>query len=221
MAQNTSQHRAAFQAVPVATTWLLSGSRAILALLGGLFITFSFSITSIALALIVFGSYTVLYGLAILLWFPKVQDRAVKNASLIIAVTNIAAGAVGLIFIQSETISTFLLLVTIWAAITGFAELYLGFAKKGKFAEHRDWLFAGAMSCFLALGMLLIDPNYRKDYLVPGGSAAPDYAGTVTGSLFGIGVFGVYLIVIGVFLFIGAYSLRNPELDTAAEGNGN
>lgn len=212
MAQNELLH----DRPPVATNWLLSGSRAILALIGGLVITFTFSMTSVSLGLAIFAFYTILFGIASYIWFPKVSNRAVKNSSILIGAVSIVSGIIALIMmlLDDATVSHFLLLVTIWAAITGFAELYLGFSKKGKFAEQRDWLFGGVVTCLLALAALLIDPNYRQDYVVPGGDKLPDYEGAVTGSLFGIGVFGVYLIVIGVFLLIGAYSLRNPQQES-------
>ena len=215
MAQNALLH----DRPPVATSWLLNGSRAIFALIGGLVITFTFSFSSVTLGLAVFASYTVLFGIATFIWFPKVDNRAVRNASIAIGAASILASIIGFVMmaIHDATVSHFLLLVTVWAAITGFAELYLGFSKKGKFAEQRDWLFGGVMTCLLALATLIIDPNYRQDFVVPGKDELPDYEGAVTGSLFGVGVFGVYLIVIGVFLFIGAYSLRTPQ--QRIEGN--
>lgn len=206
------QHHAVPIPTPVATHWLHAGSRGLAALAAGLVIAFTTSIQTPALGLAVFAGYTVVLGLVSFIFFPKGDAVAVKNSAIVVgAVSIIAAGTALFYFFAQPTAAVFILIVSIWAAVTGFAEIYLGFSKKQKFAESRDWLIIGSLTGLLALATVLIDPNFRLEYMLPGDGVAPDFEGAVTGSLNAVGTFGVYLIIVGLLLLIGAYSLKEPS----------
>jgi uncharacterized membrane protein HdeD (DUF308 family) len=76
--------------------------------------------------------------------------------------------------------------VAVWAAVTGILELLAGLRLRGRTAAARDWIAAGALTALLALVFVLLplDP--------------------VTA----VGLLGAYLVVLGVLLLIGGFSLK-------------
>ncbi|MFJ8895175.1 DUF308 domain-containing protein, partial [Leifsonia sp. NPDC102414] len=86
-------------------------------------------------------------------------------------------------------------LVTVWAALTGFLELYSGIRNRGRDAAARDWLITGALTAVLAVAFLLIPSD----------------------ALLSIGLFGAWAVIVGVFQGIGAVSQRSASRAVAAE----
>jgi hypothetical protein len=152
--------------------------RAVLALLGGLFITFSQSHAAV-IGLSVFALFTLLSAIGVIL----IERKAKTKRVLSLAVVSIIASVMSLVaIVQSLGIESdssrlvFLMLVSGWALITAAIELYL--ASREGFAERagRDYLISAVFS--LALGGLFL-------------LASPDVVSAV-------GFFGAYLILLGV-----------------------
>lgn len=152
--------------------------RAVLALLGGLFITFSQSHAAV-IGLSVFALFTLLSAIGVIV----IERKAKTKRALSLAVVSIIAFVMSLVaIVQSLGIESdssrlvFLMLVSGWALITAAIELYL--ASREGFAERagRDYLISAVFS--LALGGLFL-------------LASPDVVSAV-------GFFGAYLILLGV-----------------------
>lgn len=174
--------------------------RAILALAGGLFITFSQSHAAV-IGLSVFIAFALLTAITTLL----VDTRAGQKKLLPLSIVNLIGGLFGLVaFIQSggfgtdwyaaaqsaETYSAassqlglLLTIVAGWALVVGALEIYL--ASKEGFSERsgRDFLISAFFSLALAALFLLV---------------APDVVSSV-------GFFGAYLILLGVHWGIAAF----------------
>lgn len=199
---------------PVATHWLHPGIRGLAALIAGLILTFTTAFWTPEFGLYIFAVYTLIFAIVTLAFFPKTTVKSVKNVAVFISVINLVATLAAIFYALAQpTTMVFILIVAIWGSATGFAELYLGFSKKQKFAESRDWLILGFMSVILATATILIDPNFRLEYVLPGDGDTPAYEGAVTGPLNALGILCIYLIIVGLFLVIGAYSLREPETE--------
>ena len=97
-----------------------------------------------------------------------VDERGIRSLFLVNAIATVTAG---LLAVSVPGGLPFLLyLVSVWAAVTGFVELYAGLRARGRTPAARDWIAAGA---FTAVGLL-----------------------------------GAYLVILGVYLVIGGFSLK-------------
>ncbi|MEY3971936.1 MAG: hypothetical protein RLY84_329 [Actinomycetota bacterium] len=163
--------------------------RAVFALAGGLFITFSQSHAAV-IGLTVFAAFALLTGIATLV----VERKATQRKLLPLSIVKIVAGLLAVIaFVQSGGFATaqtatntqlglLLTIVAGWAIVVGAIEIYL--ASKEGFAnrEGRDFLISAIFSLALAVLFLLV---------------SPDVVSTV-------GFFGAYLILLGVHWGIAA-----------------
>lgn len=152
--------------------------RAVFALLGGLFITFSQSHAAVV-GLAVFALFTLLSSIGLFLSELKLKPKKLLPISVVSLIAAAMSGVAIFQTLDSESDSArlvFLMLVAGWALITGAIELYLasreGFSERG----GRDYLISAIFS--LALGGLFI-------------IASPDVVSAV-------GFFGAYLILLGV-----------------------
>jgi phosphotransferase system glucose/maltose/N-acetylglucosamine-specific IIC component len=174
--------------------------RAVFALAGGLFITFSQSHAAV-IGLSVFIAFALLTSFTTLI----VERRTGQKKLLPISVVNLIGGLLALVaFIQSGGFATdwyaasqsgetyspatsqlglFLTIVAGWALVVGAIEIYL--ASKEGFSERsgRDFLISAFFSLALAALFLLV---------------APDVVSSV-------GFFGAYLILLGVHWGIAAF----------------
>ena len=125
-----------------------------------------------------------------------IDDRGIRSLFLITAIATVAAG---LLAVTVPGALPFLLyLVSIWAAVTGFVELYAGLRARGRTPAARDWIAAGAFTAILALVFLLLPPD------------------PVTA----VGLLGGYFVILGVYLVIGGFSLKWAVApDAAASGS--
>lgn len=152
--------------------------RAVFALLGGLFITFSQSHAAVV-GLSVFALFTLLSSIGLFISELKLKPKKLLPISVVSLIAAAMSGVAIFQTLDSESDSArlvFLMLVAGWALITGAIELYLasreGFSERG----GRDYLISAIFS--LALGGLFI-------------IASPDVVSAV-------GFFGAYLILLGV-----------------------
>lgn len=177
--------------------WIVPVARAVVALIPAAVITFSPN-HSAQFGLIVFGAFAVLSGVltGILSW-RMLGDPVTRNLFVIQGVVGVVAGALALA-VNGGGLGFFLYLVSVWAAITGFVELYSGVRVRSRRGTHkhgaaRDWMFTGILTAILALVFLLLPPN----------------------DVVSVGLLGAYFVVLGVFLLIGGFSLKFTATDAA------
>ena len=75
--------------------------------------------------------------------------------------------------------------MSVWAAVTGFIELYAGIRPRAH-PGRRDWIAAGGFTALLAIVFLLLPPD----------------------AVTAVGLLGGYLVILGVYLVIGGFSLK-------------
>ena len=167
-----------------AHSWVVPVVRGLLALVPSAVITFSQN-HSPEFGLLVFGVWAIVAGLVVgALSMRLVAGRGIRSLFLVTAVVTVTAGllAVGV----PGGLPFLLYLVSVWAAVTGFVELYAGIRSRGHAPGARDWIAVGAFTAVLALVFLLLPPD------------------PVTA----VGLLGGYFVIVGVYLVIGGLSLK-------------
>ncbi|BDZ54803.1 hypothetical protein [Agromyces marinus] len=171
-----------------AGAWLLPVIRGAVAIVPSVVITFSQD-HSPMLGLAVFGWWAL--GAGALIGALSARLIADRRSRWIFVANGVITAAAGLIALQlvvggSASVALFTFTVAVWAAVTGILELFAGIRARGRIAAARDWLAVGGLTAALALVFVLfpLDP--------------------VTA----VGLFGAYLVVIGVLLVIGGLSLK-------------
>ncbi|MFC6356250.1 DUF308 domain-containing protein [Luethyella okanaganae] len=172
-------------AAHTAPEWIVPLVRAILAVVPAVVITFSPD-HSPESGLIVFGCWALATGLVVgALSLRRFGDRVSRSLFAANGVITTAAGILAL-GLFGGGLGFFLYLVTVWAALTGFLELYAGLRVRGRSTSSRDWLTAGGLTAVLAIVFLLLPPN----------------------AVVAVGLLGAYLVILAVFLGIAAFSLK-------------
>jgi uncharacterized membrane protein HdeD (DUF308 family) len=164
--------------------WVVPVVRGLLALVPAAVITFSQN-HSPAFGLLVFGVWATVAGLVVgALSMRLMADRGIRSLFIVTAVVTVVAG---LLAVSVPGGLPFLLyLVSVWAAVTGFVELYAGLRVRGRTASARDWIAAGGLTAVLAIVFLLLPPD----------------------AVTAVGLLGGYLVILGVYLVIGGFSLK-------------
>jgi uncharacterized membrane protein HdeD (DUF308 family) len=168
--------------------------RAIIALIPAAVITFTPN-HSAEFGLFTFGGFALLSGLFLAILSARtLADPVARNLFLVQGIVGAVAGALALGF-HSGGLGFFLYLVSVWGAVTGFLELYSGVrVRGGRSASARDWLVAGVATAVLALAFLLLPPHV----------------------VVSVGLFGAYLVMLGVYLLIAGLSLKWAATDAVA-----
>lgn len=165
--------------------WIVALVRAGIALVVGAVITFTANHSAVT-GLIAFGAFAVANGLTLSLGSFTATDRVVRRVFLAIGVLGVVAGVIALV-VHTAGLGALLYLVSVWAALTGFAELYCGLrARRVGHPAARDLLLVGGLTAVLALVFLFIPAD----------------------PVLAVGLFGAYAIIIGVYLAIGAFTLK-------------
>lgn len=164
--------------------WVVPVLRGLFALVPAAVITFSPNHAP-ELGLLVFGVWAIVSGLVVgALSMRLVDDRGIRSLFLVNAIATVTAG---LLAVSVPGGLPFLLyLVSVWAAVTGFVELYAGLRARSRTPAARDWIAAGAFTAVLAIVFLLLPPD----------------------SVTAVGLLGAYLVILGVYLVIGGFSLK-------------
>ena len=165
-------------------SWVVPVVRGLLALVPAAVITFSPN-HSPELGLVVFGAWAIASGLVVgALSMRLLSARGIRSLFVVNAVVTVAAG---LLAVTVPGGLPFLLyLVSVWAAVTGFVELYAGLRSRGRTPAARDWIAVGAFTAVLAVVFLLLPPD----------------------AVTAVGLLGGYLVILGVYLVIGGFSLK-------------
>jgi len=178
----------------VARLWPALLVRAVPALAVGLAITFMEN-HSPRIGLVAFGAFAVASGIIVAVAsLILVGDRVTRNIFLGQAVISVIIGALAFV-LPGGTVGSLLFFLTTFAAITGFLELYAGLRHRNTILG-RDWLTAGGATAIAAIVFLLIP----------------------TDPVLAVGLFGVYGILLGVYLVIAGFSLKWETPPHAAVG---
>ncbi len=178
--------------------WAVPIVRAALALVPAAVITFNAN-HSAEFGLFVFGAFALFSGIMVgILSRRTLADPRDRSLFVVQGSVGVIAGTIALVF-HGGGLGFFLYLVTVWAAVTGFAELYSGIRARRRDPGERDWMLVGALTAVLALVFLLLPPN----------------------AVVSVGLLGAYLVLLGVYLVIAGLSLKwaatpSARVDTAS-----
>ncbi len=190
-----------------AAYWPMPIARAVPAAALAIVITFSAD-HSAQFGLTAFGVYGVAAGLVlgVVAWL-RLADARVRPYFLTQAAVTLIAGIVALSVRAGHTSASevrfLFLLLTIFAAVTGFLELYSGMRSRRRFVASGDWIAVGALTVLAALAFLLIPPDYRQNY------SGPDHVKRVLdASVVAVGALGAWAAITTVFLVIAGLSAK-------------
>ncbi|SKC35615.1 hypothetical protein [Plantibacter cousiniae (nom. nud.)] len=182
--------------------WMVPILRAVIALATAGVVTFTQGHSS-QFGLVVFGVFTLLSGAIVGAFaFPNFSDTVTRAFFLGQGVIGVVTGIFSLL-VSGGGLSIFLYVVTLWAALTGFLELYSGIRWRGRLAAAKDWTAVGAFTVLLAIATLLVPPGLEQRFAAPGG-----VEGVLRADIVVVGLVGAYAAIIGVYLVIGGLSLR-------------
>lgn len=186
-------------------------ARALLAVVAAAMITFSPD-HSAALGLSVFSGFALATALVLLLGGWLVFPKGGRATAVVLGALTALAGLIASVP-AIRTPELFFGLVFSWALATGLIEGIAGFramrrSARGSAArsEARDQLTVGAFGAVFALALLLIPAQYALDYQIEDEGRL--LAFTLTGIIIGVGLFGAYAAIVGVYLAIAAFSPR-------------
>ena len=180
--------------------WVLL--RALPAIALAVVITFSQD-HSTRLGFVTFGVFALVSGIAVAAGAVRALDAGVARW------TFVAQGALGVLagltaLLSSGGGTAFLIfVVSAWAVVTGFLELYSGLRGRGRIDSSRDWLFAGGLTVLFAVAVLLVPADYAQLFTGP-----DDVQRSLTASIVLVGLVGAYDALLGVYLVIAGLSLK-------------
>ena len=180
--------------------WVLL--RALPAIVVAVVITFSQD-HSARLGFAMFGVLALVGGAAVLLGALRALEPGVARWCFVVqGLLGIVLGAIAL-FSGSAGLPFLVFLVSAFAVLTGFLELYSGLRARGRNDSARDWLFAGALTVILGVVALAVPPDYNQPFTGPDGVER-----ALTASIILVGILGAYAAILGVFLVIAGLSLK-------------
>lgn len=192
--------------------WYAPVARAVPAVVLALVVSFSQD-HSTPFGFIVFGAFGVAAGAVITAVSLRADAGTARTVQLLQGVITVVAGVIALTMVNAG-LPFFLFVVTTFAAVTGFLELYLGLRGRGKDRSARDRIFIGSLTALLAVAVLLVPPNFVQPYVVS------DVTYQLTAPIVVVGLLGLYWAIFGVFLVIAGLSLKwapepEPEIEVA------
>ncbi len=182
--------------------WPVAIVRAVPAAALGLVVTFVAD-HSAGFGLVLFGIFAVVSGvlLAILAWVRLGGSGA---RAFLVAQGGVAvlAGILALL-LRDGGIAMFFLLVTAFAIVTGFLELYSGLRTRRRFVASGDWLVGGALTILTAIALLLVPPGLHQNIRTAEGTT-----GVLDASIVAVGILGAYAAILAVYLLIAGFSAK-------------
>ncbi|CAN5245052.1 hypothetical protein BH11ACT2_BH11ACT2_15880 [soil metagenome] len=188
---------------PARRYWLVFIVRALVAGVVALVITFSADHSAL-LGFRVFGGFAIAGGIVACVSSWIALERGVARSFLLAqGVVSVVLGIVAVVT-SGASVPYFLFLLGAWAVFTGVLELYVGIrSRRLRVVQARDWVFAGALTLLLALGVLLVPASYSQHFTGPDGVARD-----LTASVVVVGLFGAYTAILAVYLVIAGLSLK-------------
>ena len=158
---------------------------------------------STPLGLLVFGIFAVVTGAVLIASALRLGAKGVvRSVTFAQGILTALAGVVSLA-LPNAGLPFFVFLITAFAAITGFLELYLGLRSRGRSGSSRDWVFVGSLTALLAIIVLLVPPDFSQSFTGP-----DEVPRVLTASVIVVGALGAYWAILGVYLVIAGLSLR-------------
>jgi uncharacterized membrane protein HdeD (DUF308 family) len=195
-----------------AAYWYVPLARAIPAAALAVVITFSQD-HSPRLGLLSFGGFAVLTGLAVSLLSARLMTRSLERSLFLgHGIISVLAGAAALV-LPGGGLSYLIFLVSLWAALTGFLELYAGFRSRGRNTSSRDWMFIGGLTVVFAIVTLLMPPDMVQQF-----SGENGVSGVLSSSIIVVGILGAYGAICAVYLVIGGLSLKWAPASVTQDG---
>jgi hypothetical protein len=203
------------------TPWYVAIVRAVPAAVLAAVITFSAD-HSAALGLVTFGLFGLASGAVVLVAALR-GTRAGVERPLLLAQGGLAivAGAASLA-VPGAGLPFLVFVVTAFAAISGFLELYVGLRSRRLAPEApgrqgapqsagtgavpsfgRDRVFLGGLTVLLAIAVLLVPPGLHQSFTMQDGIARD-----LTASVVVVGLLGAYWAIEAVYLVIAGLSLK-------------
>ena len=199
---DTDESVAGDRSVRESRYWPVPVLRGVVALAVAITITFSAEHSPL-LGFVSFGVLAVATALIVgLLGSSRLERGTERSFFFGIAGVSLVAGVVSLLS-TGAGVPFLLFLVSAWAAVTGFLELYVGIRGRRRLALAKDWLFTGALTALLAVVILLIPADFAQDFIGPDGVAR-----VLTASVIADGIIGAYAALLGVYLVIAGLSLK-------------
>jgi uncharacterized membrane protein HdeD (DUF308 family) len=191
--------------------WVLPAVRSVAALAVGFAITFT-PAHSANFGLVAFGLFVVVSGAVLLAGSLSGRgDRDSRGLFVTQAVVSVLAGIAALA-LPGGGVHYFVLVVSAWAIVTGALELVSGIRARTRLSAARDWIILGGLTLLLAIGFLVVPPDYTQTL-----GGIEQIKGQLTASVVLVGMFGAWAIVAGVLLGISAASAR-PARTVASPG---
>lgn len=182
--------------------WMVPILRAVVALATAGVITFTAGHDA-RFGLTVFGVFALASGLVIgILSWRSLSDPVTRAFFVGQGVIGVVTGVLSLA-LSGGGLGMLLYVVTVWAALTGFLELYSGIRWRGRTPAAKDWTATGAFTVLLAVATLLVPPGLEQRFAAPGG-----VEGVLRADIVVVGLVGAYAAIVGVYLVIGGLSLK-------------
>lgn len=158
---------------------------------------------SASLGLVTFGLFGLASGAVIVVAALRSPGAAVQRALLLVqGGLAIVAGAASLA-VPGAGLPFLVFLLTAFAVVTGFIELYLGLRGRRNDRFGRDRIFLGGLTVLLAVVVLLVPPGFVQSFTGPDGVAR-----ALTAAIIVVGLLGAYWAIAGVYLAIAGLSLK-------------
>jgi uncharacterized membrane protein HdeD (DUF308 family) len=183
------------------SSWIVPLLRALPAVALAIVITFSAD-HSAPLGLLTFGIFGVVAGAVLAAAAWRSPTGLVRTLGIVQGALTLVAGIAALAVVGGG-LPYLVFAVSGWAVVTGFIELYVGIRTRGASPAARDQIFAGALTVVLAAAVLLVPPGFVQPFTGPDGVERE-----LTASIIVVGLLGAYWAILGVFLAIGAFSLK-------------
>jgi uncharacterized membrane protein HdeD (DUF308 family) len=199
----------AVESESLVSAWVLPALRAAVALVVGFAITFT-PAHSAGFGLVAFGLYGVAAGAVLLAGsLGRRGDAASRGLFLTQGVVTVFAGIAALV-LPDGGVHYLVFVVSAWAIVTGALELVSGIRARGRLPAARDWIILGGVTLLLAIGFLVVPPDYSQTL-----GGIEQIKGALTASVVLVGMFGAWAIVSGVLLAISAVSARDGRVAPA------
>ncbi len=192
--EENAEQRAAYWPVAVIRAIPLAGL--------ALWITFSAD-HSATFGLLSFGVFGVVAGvvMAAVAWARLSRGRA-RGFFIAQGAVTLVAGILALVF-HAAGVQVYFFIVTVFAAITGFLELYSGLRTRRRFVASTDWIAVGVFTAVAALVFLVIPPGFRQTF------TGPDHVRRVLdSSVVAVGLLGAYAAIVAVYLVVAGLSAK-------------
>lgn len=184
-----------------ATAWYIPIARAVPAVALAIVITFSAD-HSASLGLVAFGVFGLASGAVILVAALRTPVAVQRGVLLVQGTVAILAGLAS-IAVPGAGLPYLVFVVTVFAIVTGFLELYLGLRGRRVERSAKDRIFLGGLTIVLAVALLLVPPGFVQSFTGPDGVARQ-----LTAAIVVVGLLGAYWAIVGVYLVIAGLSLK-------------